>query len=58
MNTNTTSQPHDTAESWRTPSRGNHRDEYEIYCSCAGDASGLDRLTGKPLKTFDEWLNS
>ena len=38
--------------------RGNNRDEFEIYLSCADDGSGIDFTTGLPLKTFEEWLTS
>lgn len=32
--------------------------EYQIYLACADDGNGREFMTGKPLKTFDEWLNS
>lgn len=33
---------------------------YEIYLQCADNGSGMDVTTGntRPLKTFDEWLDS
>ncbi len=34
------------------------KQEYQIYLDCADDGNGLDITTGKPLKTYDEWLNS
>lgn len=34
------------------------RDRYNTYRSCANDGKGIDITTGKPLKTFEEWLNS
>jgi hypothetical protein len=39
--------------------RGSLEDEYNIYRSRADDGRGGDITSGgKPLKTFDEWLNS
>lgn len=32
--------------------------EYEIYRSCADNGRGLDVTTGRPLKSFEEWLSS
>ena len=29
-----------------------------MYLTFADDGSGIDFTTGKPLKTYDEWLNS
>ena len=43
---------------WQTKARGTNDSEYQIYLDCAGDANGIDTLTGLPLKTYDEWLNS
>lgn len=43
---------------WKTQARGSNQDEYQIYRDCMGDANGNDSVTGKPLKTYDEWLNS
>jgi len=31
---------------------------YQLYLDCADDGNGIDITTGKPLKTFEEWLNS
>ena len=32
---------------------------YEIYCTFADDGNGGDiNRQGKPLKSYDEWLNS
>jgi len=45
-------------ESWQTQARGTNDSEYQIYLSCAGDSDGNDAFTGRPLKTYDEWLNS
>jgi len=45
-------------ESWQTQARGTNDSEYQIYLSCAGDSDGNDTFTGRPLKTYDEWLNS
>lgn len=43
---------------WQTKARGTNDQEYEIYLSCADDGTGIDITTGKPLKTYDEWLGS
>lgn len=37
--------------------RGTHDQEYQIYRACADDGHGQDITTGRPLKTYDEWLN-
>jgi hypothetical protein len=37
-------------ENYRTRTRGNHWDEYQIYVSCM-------ESTGLYIKTYDEWLN-
>ena len=37
---------------------GTLEERYAIYKACADDGNGIDITTGKPLKTFDEWLNS
>jgi hypothetical protein len=34
------------------------RERYELYLELADDGKGNDITTGKPLKNFDEWLNS
>jgi hypothetical protein len=31
--------------------------EYNNYLSSADDGNGNDIITGKPLKTFDEWVD-
>lgn len=36
--------------------RGKNEDEYKIYLMCADNGKGISVLDGKPLKTFDEWL--
>lgn len=39
--------------------RGSLEDEYKIYRYHADDGKGGDLTNGgKPLKTFDEWMNS
>ena len=43
---------------WQTKARSNNSNEYKIYLACADDGKGNDVTTGKPLKTFEEWLNS
>lgn len=37
---------------------GSLNSEYQIYLSCADDGTGIDSTNGKPLKTYDEWLNN
>ena len=42
-----------------TKLRGSNESEYEIYLACADDGNGGDITNnGKPLKTYEEWLNS
>ena len=43
---------------WQTQARGTNNQEYQIYLSCADNGRGIDFTTGRPLKTYDEWLNS
>jgi hypothetical protein len=43
---------------WQTQARGSNDSEYQIYLSCADNGNGIDFTTGKPLKTYQEWLNS
>ena len=43
---------------WQTQARGSNCSEYQIYLSFADDGTGIDFTSGKPLKTYDEWLNS
>lgn len=43
---------------WQTKARGSDDNEYQIYLACADDGNGNDFLTGRPLKTFEEWLTS
>jgi len=45
-------------DTWQTQGRGTNDSEYLIYLACADDGTGIDFTTGKPLKTYDEWLNS
>jgi len=45
-------------EFWQTKARGTNDQEYQIYLSCADDGKGNDFTTGKPLKTYDEWVAS
>jgi hypothetical protein len=47
-----------TSADWQTRSRGSNSNEYDIYMSCADDGKGMDRGTGKPLKSYDEWVQS
>lgn len=43
---------------WQTQQRGSNDAEYQIYLACADNGRGIDFTTGKPLKTYDEWLAS
>jgi hypothetical protein len=43
---------------WQTRYRGDNDSEYQIYLGCADDGEGNDFTTGKPLKTYEEWLSS
>ena len=38
--------------------QGSLEDRYRIYLECANDGKGNDITTGKPLLTFEEWLNN
>jgi len=42
---------------WQTQARGTNSQEYEIYLSAVDPKTGL-WLDGKPVKTYEEWLNS
>jgi len=55
----TTTDPRLTPKAdWQTQQRGTNSVEYEIYLTFADNGSGIDTTTGRPLKTFNEWLNS
>jgi hypothetical protein len=43
---------------WQTKTRGSNDSEYQLYLELADNGEGLDITTGKPLKTYDEWINS
>ena len=43
---------------FQTQVRGSNDAEYQIYLSCANDGNGIDFTTGKPLKSYDEWMGS
>jgi len=43
---------------WNVPENGALRDRYAIYLSCSNDGKGNDSLTGEPLLTFNQWLNT
>lgn len=45
-------------EFWQTQARGSNDQEYQIYLDLADDGKGIDITTGRPLKSYDEWLNS
>ena len=46
------------SELYELSNRGSLDDAYNIYLFCANDGQGNAQNTGKPLKTFDEWLDS
>lgn len=41
---------------WQTKARESDSAEYQIYRACADNGSGIDITTGRPLKSFAEWL--
>lgn len=43
---------------WQTQARGTNSQEYQLYLELADDGTGTDLTTGKPLKTYEEWLTS
>ena len=46
-------------EDFQTNIRGSNNDEYQLYLVFANDGDGGDLTRGgKPLLTYDEWLNS
>lgn len=45
-------------EDWQTQARGSNDQEYQIYLACADNGKGIDITTGKPLKTYEEWLRN
>jgi hypothetical protein len=48
-----------TLDTWQTQARGTNDTEYQIYLYHANDGKGGDITNeGKPLKSYDEWLNS
>ena len=44
--------------SFQTRIRGDNDSEYQIYLACANDGNGNSITTGKPLKTYEEWLKT
>lgn len=48
----------EVSNNWQTQARGTNDQEYELYLDLADDGHGNDFTTGKPLKTYEEWLNS
>ncbi|HEF0022013.1 TPA: hypothetical protein R8G79_000935 [Citrobacter amalonaticus] len=48
----------EVSTTWQTKSRGSNDQEYLIYRNCADNGKGHELMTGKPLKTYSEWLNS
>lgn len=47
-----------THPDWQTLGRGSNDAEYQIYLACADNGAGISITDGKPLKTYEEWLNS
>ena len=45
-------------DTWQTKARGTNGDEYQIYLKHADDGTGHELGTGKPMKTFEEWLGN
>ena len=45
-------------DGFRTQVRGTDCQEYELYLDLADDGNGNEIFTGRPLKTYEEWLNS
>ena len=45
-------------ELWELSNNGSLNDAYNVYLFCANDGQGNDTNTGKPLLSFDEWLNN
>jgi hypothetical protein len=44
---------------WQTQQRGTNDNEYQIYLAFADNGKGGDITNNnKPLKTYNEWLNS
>ncbi|HBC9239901.1 TPA: hypothetical protein KE809_003377 [Klebsiella oxytoca] len=48
----------ETSYTRQTRGRGSNDQEYQIYRSCADDGKGNEFMTGKPLKTYEQWLRS
>ncbi|MGN5969541.1 hypothetical protein [Klebsiella oxytoca] len=48
----------ETGYTWQTRGRGSNDQEYQIYRSCADDGKGNEFMTGKPLKTYEQWLRN
>jgi hypothetical protein len=42
----------------QTQLRGSNDSEYQIYLACADDGKGNEFMTGKPLKTYDQWMGA
>ena len=46
-------------EFWQTKTRGTNDTEYQLYLDLADNGHGGDITNNdKPLKSYDEWLNS
>lgn len=58
MNSNQQHQKLVASDTWQTRGRGSNDQEYQIYRSCADDGKGNEFMTGKPLKTYEQWLRS
>ena len=47
-----------TRDGFSTQVRGSNDQEYQIYLSFSDNGKGIDITTGKPLKTYEQWLAS
>jgi hypothetical protein len=50
--------PEQTKCLWQTKARGNNETEYQLYLAHGNDGKGLDITTGRPLKSYQQWLGS
>lgn len=53
-----TNQHREQRAGYQTMLRGDNDSEYQIYLACADNGKGMDITNGKPLKTFEEWVDS
>ena len=45
-------------DGFQTRTRGTNSQEYELYLDLVDDGNGNESTTGRPLKTYEEWLAS